>query len=83
REIKAEKQLIVTVTDKNKIYVNKRSVKKESLEKELSVLLSHMSDKIVVLRADAGVKHGLVVELLDDARAAGAEKLAIATENKK
>lgn len=83
QEIKAEKQLIVTITKKEEIYVNKRKLKKENLEKELGVLLAHMSDKIVILRADASVKHGLVVEVLDYARAAGAQKLAIATEKKK
>ena len=83
REIQAEKQLIVTITKKSNIYVNKRRIKLENLEKGLNVLLAHMTDKVVVMRADAGVKHGLVVEVLDLARAAGAEKLAIATEKKK
>lgn len=34
----------------------------------------------VLIKADAGTRHGLVVEALDIAKQAGAEKLSIATE---
>ena len=83
REIRAEKQLIVTITAGNEIFINKRKITRKNVEKELNVMLNRMSEKVVIVRADEAVRHGVVVGILDDAREAGAEKLAIATEKKK
>ncbi len=83
REIRAEEQLMLTITKDNIIYVNKNRVSINDLEKELRLLIAARSEKVVIIRADAGVTHGLVVEALDAARNAGADKLAIATEKKR
>lgn len=83
REIRAEKQLIVTITRENEIFVNKSRITYRDLEKEIRLRLARMTDKVVVIRADASVKHGTVVEALDKARSAGAHKLAIATQQNK
>ena len=83
REVQAEKRLILSITKDNKIYVNNRKVLKNELEKELRLQLASRSDKVIIVRADTGVTHGFVVEALDAARSAGADKLAIATDQKK
>lgn len=83
REVQAEKRLILSITKDNKIYVNNKKVLKNELEKELRLQLASRSDKVIIIRADADVTHGFVVEALDAARSAGADKLAIATDKKK
>lgn len=57
-----------------------REIKLENLENELRILLAGRGEKVLIIRADKDVPHGVVVEALDKAKLAGAEKLAIATE---
>ncbi|MBI5888570.1 MAG: biopolymer transporter ExbD [Deltaproteobacteria bacterium] len=45
--------------------------------------LANSPEKTVVIKADTNVRHGLVVEVLDTAKLAGAAKLSIAVERKK
>jgi biopolymer transport protein ExbD len=81
-EIQAERKLIVSITQDNEIYLNDRLIKLEKLEEELRLLIPLEEERILIIRADAEVKHGLVTEILDIAKSAGAERLAIATEKK-
>lgn len=81
-EIQAERKLIVTITQDNKIYLNDKLIKLEKLEEELRLLLPLDEERLLIVRADTQVTHGLVIEILDIAKLAGAEKLAIATEKK-
>ncbi len=57
-----------------------REIRPEDLEKEIRFLLAGQEDKVLIIRADKDVPHGVVVEALDKAKLAGAEKLAIASE---
>jgi biopolymer transport protein ExbD len=81
-EIQAERKLILSITQDNKIYLNDQLIKLEKLEEELRLLIPLEEERFLIIRADAEVKHGLVTEVLDIAKSAGAEKLAIATEKK-
>lgn len=78
-----EKQLIITITRDNVIYLNKKKVKKDDLPEKLKEAIGNNTDKFIIVKADKSVLHGLVVEIMDMAKLAGAKKLAIATEQKK
>lgn len=81
-EIQSDKKLILSVKKTGEIFLNERPVRLESLEEELRLLLPLQSEKLLIVRADKEALHGIVVEVLDKAKLAGAEKLAIATEKK-
>ena len=81
-EIESRKKIFITVDENKNIYLNKRKVALEKLERELALTVAGKRDEILVLRADKAVPHGLVVEVLDTARLAGVERLAIASEKK-
>ena len=81
-EIQEKKKLVVSIKEDNSIYLNDRPVHKSALEEELKLLLPADEERLMIIRADARVLHGLVTEVLDIAKSAGAEKLAIATEKK-
>jgi biopolymer transport protein ExbD len=76
-------KLILNISKEKKLILNGKEVELENLERELRLSLLNRADKVLIVRADKEVEHGLVVEALDKAKLAGAEKLAIATEIKK
>ncbi len=82
-EERQEKDLVgVTITKENRVYLNDREVAVEKLAETLKPLFAASQPRLVVIRADQEVKHGKVVEVMDIVKGAGAEKLAIATEQK-
>ncbi len=81
-EIQAEKKLTVSINRNSKIFLNDREIKLEELEDELRVQLALEKERLLIIRADKEVSHGLVVDIMDIAKLAGADKLAIATEKK-
>ncbi|MFH1824587.1 MAG: biopolymer transporter ExbD [Candidatus Firestonebacteria bacterium] len=75
-----QRNIAISMTVDNKIYVNDKEVNISSLQPYLEDLLKHEKDKLVILNADKGVLHGYVVKVLDIAKKSGALKLAIAAE---
>ena len=72
--------LIVSITGDGEYYLNDRKVERAELGREIGAELERTKDDVVILKADKTVEHGLVVEVLDLARAKGAKKLSIATD---
>jgi biopolymer transport protein ExbD len=73
------KGVTVSISAAGVININGRPVTKDRFAAELKKEFSERGDRTVVLRADADTRHRLVVEVLDTARLAGAERLSIAT----
>ncbi|MBI5694686.1 MAG: biopolymer transporter ExbD [Nitrospirae bacterium] len=80
-EPQVEQTTTVTVTSDGVIYLNKAQVSLEDLKGLLASRMASSPDKTVVIKADKGIMYGLVVNVLDIAKEAGALKLAIATEH--
>ncbi len=74
----SERDVILAITSDERYFVNNTEVPKARLGDYLKEL--NVGSKLVVVQADARLSHGVVVGALDTAKAAGAEKLAIATE---
>jgi len=81
--IQPEEKIIVSISKDNNVYINDRRVRMDNLLGELKMSLGGRKDKLLVLKADERVSHGLVVTVLDKAKQAGAEKLAVASEKVK
>jgi biopolymer transport protein ExbD len=79
-EIQVRQKLVITIDKSQQIFVDNKPVSIEQLEDRIKLLLPFYQDKIVVIRADKEVPHGLVVKVMDISKTAGAQKLAIATE---
>jgi len=79
-----KKDVTVALTEDGKIYVNenagaRRELALSDLTPELKRLEASGADLSILLRADKKVEHGTVVAVLDHAKEAGIEKIAIAT----
>jgi biopolymer transport protein ExbD len=84
REAEDERNVSITLSSTGALAVDEEVVAREALR---SVLQSHLvqngnQDVLVVVRADSGAPYMAVQGLLEDARAAGATRLAIATRQR-
>lgn len=81
-EMALEKDIVVTIEKEGKVSLNNIGVSLEDFDERLRAKLRSRKDKTVIVRADKEARHGIVVEIMDRAKLAGAEKLAIATDRR-
>ena len=74
--------VIVTVDKAQNIFINGQATDRQQLAAGLRSAVEASSAKRVVLQGDKGVALGDVVYILDEARSAGAEEVAIAATKK-
>jgi len=72
--------LTIAVTLEGEIIFQNRKVSLSELEAELESLAKDKSSTTVIVQADSATQHGTVVKVMDLAKTAGFEKLAIATQ---
>jgi biopolymer transport protein ExbD len=72
------KGVIVTYTANHELFVNSKDVPEVELEPALHDALGRVDQKIVIFQGDRTVILGDVARILDTAKAAGADQIAIA-----
>jgi biopolymer transport protein ExbD len=72
------KGVLVTYTANHELFVNSKDVPEADIEPELRDALSRVDAKVVIFQGDRTVLLGDMVRILDLAKAAGAEQIAIA-----
>ncbi len=82
-EAQSEDNIIVTITAERKILLNDENITEGTLEIKLRPIAKRTPDKIVIIKADDRVNHGLVVKVMGEIKSAGINRLAIATKPKK
>jgi biopolymer transport protein ExbD len=78
----ASESAAVTITADGKVFIDKQEVAREDIRNLLQQRLSANPELLVLINADERVEHGLVVDLMDDARQVGVTKMAIAVKPK-
>ena len=73
------KSLVVSVNKDGTILINEKQVPSKDIERIFQAAFSRDTNTQVVIRADAGVSHGLVVSIMERAKRVGLSRLAIAT----
>lgn len=74
------KPTFVTIAKDGQILVNEKPAGEDKLQEVLKEALTNSSDKTVVIRGDESIFLGKAVKIMDAARGAGAEKIALATQ---
>lgn len=77
-----DQPVVVTITKSGDVYVDEEKVTFTDLGTALGTRLASNPAKAVVVRGDESISLGRLVEVMDLARDSGAERLAIATEQK-
>ncbi|HJU12758.1 MAG TPA: biopolymer transporter ExbD [Candidatus Binataceae bacterium] len=72
------KGVLVTYTANHELFVNSKDVPEADIESELRDALSRVDAKVVIFQGDRTVLLGDMVRILDLAKAAGAQQIAIA-----
>jgi biopolymer transport protein ExbD len=75
----AAKSLTVAITAKGEILVQGQAVKIEDVDGIFKSSFAREPSTQVIIAADEGVKHGVVVDVIERAKRAGLTKLTIAT----
>jgi biopolymer transport protein ExbD len=75
------KGIIVTYTADHQVYLNDKQVSEPELVPQLHDALQNSTDKIVIFQGDPKVILGDMVRILDKAKQAGAEAIAIAVSS--
>jgi biopolymer transport protein TolR len=73
------KSLVVSILKSNEILVAGQPVKEEDLKSLFTSAVAKDSSTQVIIEADEGVTHGIVVSVMEVAKNAGLVRLAIAT----
>jgi biopolymer transport protein ExbD len=79
-EPQRDHNIIVTLTDKDELYLNNHLVTKPELASKLNDLLKGSADQIVVIYADNTVSLQSTVNVIDIAKGVGATRFMIATQ---
>jgi len=83
KELKVqEKEVRVALTRKGKVYLNSKLVSLAEVRKSLQQKARINPKMLVIIQADEQVTHGKVVQIMDMAKSAGLNKLAIATRQR-
>ncbi|MBD1555735.1 biopolymer transporter ExbD [Vibrio sp. S9_S30] len=75
--------IFIAITASNDVYIDKRRVDVERVQAVLESLLLDKPDASLVIQADKHSYNGTVVEVMDAAKGAGVDKIALATEDKR
>ena len=82
REIQqAAKDFPVGITAEGQVVIEGKAVDIETVKQRLLALIKESPQAQVIIQADTGTHHGKVVEVMEAAKAAGVERLAIATSD--
>ena len=74
------KPQIITVDNNENIYFNSNQISLTNISSLIRTNIENLQEPIVILRADTSVKHGFIVNLLDELRKIENLKIGISTE---
>lgn len=74
--------IIVTLTQENQVYFNNERIALKGLKRRIRRTMRKSPLGTLIIKADTNSRHGSVVEVMNIARQAGVEKIAIATKSK-
>ncbi len=81
RDIQPIRDLVVSISQKGVIYLNNDLITIDNFSDKLKKI-GNLQEKLLIIKADKKVYHGLVVNVMDIAKTNGVNKIVIATEHK-
>ncbi|WP_100655732.1 ExbD/TolR family protein [Alteromonas flava] len=70
--------IFIAVTEDGDVWLDKRQVSADSVRANVERLLTEQPTDYVIIQADVKAKHGLVVEIMDQVKAAGVDRVSVA-----
>ena len=72
--------IFIAVTEDEKVWIDKREVDIDSVRANLERLMAEQPSDVIIIQADEEAEHGVVVEVMDQIKSAGIDRISIATE---
>ncbi|WP_416308045.1 ExbD/TolR family protein [Neptunicella sp. SCSIO 80796] len=73
--------IFIAINENGDIWMDKREVDVERVRANLERMLAEQPTDIVILQADVKTKHGVVVEVMDQIKAAGIDRISVAAKD--
>ncbi|WP_371192790.1 ExbD/TolR family protein [Glaciecola sp. SC05] len=70
--------IFIAITEDGDVWMDRRQISLEAVRANLEKLLLEQPTDVVFIQADLKAKHGLVVEVMDQVKAAGIDRVAVA-----
>src|SRR5262245_28315759 len=80
KEADRDDAILIAITRDGKFYLGQDKVSADDLSTKISNLLANKLDKTVFVRSDLRAKYGDVVQVVDNIRNAGVDKVGLLTE---
>jgi biopolymer transport protein ExbD len=71
--------IFIAVTEDGKVWMDKRQIDTDSVRANLERLMAEQPSDIIIIQADKEAEHGIVIEVMDQIKAAGIDRISIAT----
>lgn len=71
--------IFIAVTEDEKVWIDKRQVDIDSVRANLERLMAEQPSDVIIIQADKEAEHGVVVEVMDQIKSAGIDRISIAT----
>lgn len=72
--------IFIAVTEDGKVWMDKRQIDPDRIRANLERLMAEQPSDVIIIQADKNAEHGLVVEVMDQIKLAGIDRISIATE---
>lgn len=69
--------IFIAITEDGNVWMDRREISPEAVRSNLEKLLLEQPSEAVFIQADLKAKHGLVVEVMDQVKAAGIDRVAV------
>lgn len=76
--IRKNANIFIAITDDGSVWLDKREVSVESVRANIERLLTEQPTDYVIIQADVKAKHGVVVKVMDQVKAAGVDRISVA-----
>ncbi|QCZ94187.1 ExbD/TolR family protein [Salinimonas iocasae] len=76
--MKKNANIFVAITDDGSVWLDKREVAVDSVRANIERLLTEQPTDYVIIQADVKAKHGTVVKVMDQIKAAGVDRISVA-----
>lgn len=70
--------IFIAITEDNKVWMDKREMKIDSIRANLEKLLAEQPSDVVIIQADEKSEHGIVIKVMDQVKAAGIDRISVA-----
>ncbi|MDP5032514.1 MAG: biopolymer transporter ExbD [Paraglaciecola sp.] len=71
--------IFIAVTENGDVWIDKRQVDIDSVRANLERLMAEQPSDVLIIQADKNADYGVVIEVMDQIKSAGIDRISIAT----